>query len=82
MAKNKVETGFKIKKEFKEEYRGYRVYVVVDAAKQEHWMAVSDWLTSGCITCIGSSNKEVKANIDAVHARIKLLSSLNKSRQH
>ena len=81
MSKNKVKSEFKIIKQYKEDYRGYRLYVVVDAAKQEHWMAESDWLTSGCITCVGSSNKEVKSNIDAVHARIKLLSTL-RSRQH
>lgn len=73
MPKNKIKPEFKLVKQFKEDYRGYRLYVVVDAAKQEHWMAESDWLIEGYITVVGSSIEETKKGIDAVHERKRLL---------
>lgn len=54
-------------------YQFYNLYRVVDAAKQEHWMAHSDYLTEGFVTCVASSLEGLKKEIDNKIARIKLL---------
>lgn len=81
MSKRKVEKPpFKLEKQFKGDYRGYRLYVVIDAAKQEHWMAHSDWLTEGYITVTGSSEQETKIAIDGVHTRIHQIQMYHKAK--
>lgn len=80
MSKRKIEKPtFKLEKQFKGDYRGYKLYVVVDAAKREHWMAHSDWLTEGFITVTGSSEQETKTAIDGVHSRIQQIRMYHKT---
>jgi hypothetical protein len=68
-----------VKKEI-ETYRCYIIYDIIDAANIHHYMATSSFLTDGCVTQVGSTLEEVKANIDKVHQRIKLLSTLKRMR--
>lgn len=62
-----------LKKENMGYYQFYTMYRVIDAAKQEHWMAHSDYLTEGFVTCVSNSEEGLKAEIDKKIARIKLL---------
>ena len=43
-------------------------------------MATSPYLTSGCITCLGDTPAEIKAEIEKVLQRIRLLSTLHRKR--
>lgn len=70
----------KVKKEYYCDYKYYTIYKITDAKDNVHYMATSDYLTSGCITCLGFSPSEIKLNIDKVLQRIKLLSTLHRKR--
>lgn len=70
----------KVKKEYFCDYKYYIIYKITDAIGQVHYMATSDYLTDGCITCLGFTPAEVKLNIDKVLQRIKLLSTLHRKR--
>lgn len=66
----------KIKKEYFCDYKYYTIYKITDGAGNVHYMATSPYLTSGCITCVGYSQAEIKAEIEKVLQRIQLLSKL------
>lgn len=70
----------KVKKEYYCDYKYYTIYKITDAKDNVHYMATSDYLTSGCVTCLGFSPAEIKLNIDKVLQRIKLLSTLHRKR--
>lgn len=76
--KNTLKPKFKLEKQYKGDYNGYHLYIVVDAAKQEHWKAHSDWLNEGYVTVVGSSERETKAGIDAIHDRIRRIQLYHK----
>jgi len=69
-----------IKKEYFCDYKYYTIYKITDGAGQVHYMATSPYLTDGCITCIGYSPAEIKAEIEKVLQRIQLLSKLHRKR--
>ena len=74
---NIIQKGFSVCKVSKTEcgtYRCYDMFVIVDAIGNVHFMATSPYLTDGCITVCGNTLEELKANIDNVHLRIKLIS--------
>lgn len=70
----------KVKKEYYCDYKYYTIYKITDAADNVHYVAHSPYLTSGCITCIGYSPAEIKAEIEKVLQRIRLLSTLYRKR--
>lgn len=70
----------KVKKEYFCDYKYYTIYKITDGIGQVHYMATSPYLTSGCITCIGYSPAEIKAEIEKVLQRIKLLSILHRKK--
>ena len=70
----------KVKKEYNCDYKYYTIYKITDARDNIHYMATSDYLTSGCVTCLGDTLSECKLNIDKVLQRIKLLSTLYRKR--
>lgn len=70
----------KVKKEYYCDYKCYTIYKITDAKDNVHYMATSLYLTSGCITCLGDTSVEIKAEIEKVLQRIKLLSTLHRKR--
>lgn len=70
----------KVKKEYFCDYKYYTIYKITDAKDNVHYMATSPYLTSGCITCLGDTPTEIKAEIEKVLQRIKLLSTLHRKR--
>ena len=62
-----------VKKESCGYYKGYDMYLIVDAAKQKHYMATSVYLTEGFVTRTSDTLEGLKLEIDKTIQRIKPL---------
>lgn len=63
-----------------EPYRTYIIYQIIDGVGNTFYNAHSPYLTSGLVSTTGDSLKEIKANIDKIHNRIKLIQLYHKTR--